>query len=105
MDGFGIDAVTIKPSRKKNKYTRKNNPSLELARKVIEHKDDNRLGSKDFYKAATYEKLVMSLDKFDVDFDSSKLWQNFAFQKDYLVNSDNMFFGLSNSPLKQEGRV
>ncbi|MGM9735911.1 MAG: DUF5686 family protein [Candidatus Cryptobacteroides sp.] len=87
IDGFGIDAVTVKPSRRKNKYTRKNNPAVDLIREVIAHKDDNRLASKDFYKARTYEKLVMSLDKFDVDFDSSRFWRNFTFIKDYLDTS------------------
>lgn len=87
IDGFGINAVTVKPHRHKSKYSRKNNPAVDLIREVIAHKDDNRLSSRDFYKARTYEKLVMSLDKFNVDFDSSRFWRNFTFIKDYLDTS------------------
>lgn len=86
-DAFRINDIVVKPSRKKSKYKRKGNPALELARKVIGNKDGNNLSNKDFYKATCYEKLVMSLDRFDVDFDSSRLWSNFAFLKDYLDTS------------------
>ncbi|MCQ2291745.1 MAG: DUF5686 and carboxypeptidase regulatory-like domain-containing protein [Bacteroidales bacterium] len=86
-DGFRIDAVTIKPTRQSKKYSRKNNPAIELVQKVIEHKKDNRLESKDSYRSTVYEKLTLSLDKFDVDFDSSKLWKQFDFLKEYLDTS------------------
>lgn len=86
-DGFRIDAVTIKPTRQSKKYSRKNNPAIELAKKVIEHKKDNRLESKEFYRSSVYEKLTLSLDKFDVDFDNKKLWKQFSFLKEYIDTS------------------
>lgn len=86
-DSFKIDDVVVRPSRKKSRYRRKDNPALELARKVIEHKGKNSLSEKDFYKASCYEKLTMSLDRFDVDFENHRLWKNFAFLKDYLDTS------------------
>lgn len=86
LDGFGIQAVTVKPSRK-NKYSKKDNPAVDLIREVIAHKNENRLSSRDFYRASTYEKTTLSLDKFDFDFDSSRFWRNFAFVKDYVDSS------------------
>lgn len=66
LDAFGLNTVVVKPSRKKSHYSRKNNPALELAKKVIEHKNDRRPVGKEHYKLHAYEKLIMSLDKFGV---------------------------------------
>lgn len=86
-DVFNLNTVVVKPNRKTKKYTRKNNPAVELARNVIAHKNDNRPVGQEQYKLRAYEKLIMSLDRFDFNLDSSKFWHNFAFIKDYVDTS------------------
>ncbi|MDR3262012.1 MAG: DUF5686 and carboxypeptidase regulatory-like domain-containing protein [Tannerella sp.] len=81
-----LDEVTVKPKRER--YSRRDNPAVELVKKVIERKDSNRIVTKDEYQTECYEKLALSLDKFDVDFDSHKLLNKFKFIKSYLDTSE-----------------
>ena len=61
---FQIAEVEVRPT--KERYSRKDNPAVELIKKVIEHKNDNRIEAKDEYQSEVYEKLSMSLDDFNV---------------------------------------
>ncbi len=56
-----IKEVIIKP--KKEKYSRKNNPAVELMRKVIAHKSSQRLEENDFYQYDKYQNV--NPDNFD----------------------------------------
>ena len=44
---FEIAEVVVKPKRER--YSRKNNPAVDLIRQVIEHKNDNRIEVKEEY--------------------------------------------------------
>ena len=84
-DTYGIQAVVVKPRRRRDRaYRRRGNPAVELVKNVIRHKDENHVNSTDGYKMENYEKLVMSLDKFEVNFDSSKFWSKFPFMEKYV---------------------
>lgn len=83
---FEIGEVVVKA--KKDKYTRKDNPAVELIKKVIEHKDDNRIEAKDEYQVESYEKLSMSLDDFNPNLDKNKFMKKFKFIKNYLDTSE-----------------
>ena len=84
-DTYGIQAVVVKPRRRRDRvYRRKGNPAVELVKNVIRHKEENHIKSTDGYQVENYEKLVMSLDKFDVNFDSSKFWSKFRFMEKYV---------------------
>lgn len=83
---FALSEVVVKPKREK--YTRKDNPAVELIKKVIEHKNENRIESKDEYKTEVYEKLSMSLDNFNPNLDKNKFMQKFKFIKNYLDTSE-----------------
>ena len=84
-DTYGIQAVIVKPKRRRDRvYRRRGNPAVELVRNVIAHKDENRVQSTPGYKVDNYEKLIMSLDKFDVNFDSSRFWNKFRFMEKYV---------------------
>ena len=50
---FEISEVVVKPKREK--YTRKDNPAVELIKKVIAHKNDNRIEAKPEYQTEVYE--------------------------------------------------
>lgn len=83
---FQIKEVVVKPKREK--YSRKDNPAVELIKKVIERKDENRIESKDEYQVEVYEKLSISLDNFNPNFEKNALMKKFKFVKNYLDTSE-----------------
>ena len=83
---FEISEVVVKPKREK--YTRKDNPAVELIKKVIAHKNDNRIAAKPEYQTEVYEKLSLSLDNFNPNLDKNKFLKKFKFIKNYLDTSE-----------------
>ena len=83
---FEISEVVVKPKREK--YTRKDNPAVELIKKVIAHKNDNRIEAKPEYQTEVYEKLSLSLDNFNPNLDKNKFLKQFKFIKNYLDTSE-----------------
>ena len=83
---FEISEVVVKPKREK--YTRKDNPAVELIKKVIAHKNDNRIEAKPEYQTEVYEKLSLSLDNFNPNLDKNKFLKKFKFIKNYLHTSE-----------------
>ena len=71
---FEIAEVVVKPKREK--YSRKDNPAVELIKKVIEHKNDNRIEAKD-EKIAAQNQQIFGL----------QLAASQAAQNQYLVNT------------------
>lgn len=77
-----IAAVTV--TSRKTKYSRKNNPAVELMRRVIAHKRMNDLHSKDYFSYTKYEKMTFSINEFTekvFDMEEGKRW---AFLKDHV---------------------
>lgn len=60
-----LNEVIVKP--KKEKYSKKNNPAVELIKKVIAHKDSTNITSKSYYQYNEYERLVMAFNDFKPD--------------------------------------
>lgn len=58
-----LQGVTI--AKKRTKYSRKNNPAVELMRKVIAAKKQTRLENKPFYRYDNYQKITFAAN--DVD--------------------------------------
>lgn len=83
---FEISEVVIKPQ--KDKYSKKDNPAVELIRKVIERKDLNRIEVKPEYKVEKYEKLSLALDNFNPNLDKNAFTKKFNFIKNYLDTSE-----------------
>ena len=83
---FEISEVVVKPKR--GEYTRKDNPAVELIKKVIAHKNDNRIEAKPEYQTEVYEKLSLSLDNFNPNLDKNKFLKKFKFIKNYLDTSE-----------------
>lgn len=76
-DSKFLDEVTVKS--KKAKYRRKENPAVELMRRVIASRQRTKLENKDFYQYRNYEKLTVSLNdmskaKLDSGSYSKKPW-------------------------------
>ncbi len=57
-DGGQVAEVTVKAKR--NRYSRKNNPAVDLMRKVIEKKKETDLANHDYYRYEKYEKLTLA---------------------------------------------
>lgn len=71
-------------SKKRQKYVRKGNPAVELAKQVIKHKDENRIESAEHYKASRYEKLVLAFGRFDMNFQKNRINRQFSFLEKYI---------------------
>ncbi|SEM28541.1 CarboxypepD_reg-like domain-containing protein [bacterium A37T11] len=77
VDQNMLDEVVV--TGKKQKYRNKNNPAVELIRKVIAHKDENRLTYNDFVEYQQYEKLTMALSNLSDRFRNKRLFRNYQF--------------------------
>lgn len=60
QDVKSLGEVTIK--KKRTRYSRKNNPAVELMRHVIEHKRMTDLNQRDYYQYQKYQKLTLALN-------------------------------------------
>ena len=83
-EAYNLSEVTIKP--KKEKYTKKNNPAVELARKLIEHRNDNSPANKPFYSRDRHEKLNIALNNFNSS-EESHFGKKFSFLDHYIDTS------------------
>jgi hypothetical protein len=73
-----MNNIIIK-SKKKIKYTNKDNPAVELIRRVIDHRDVNRPGFYEYLQYEEYEKMQLALSRVDNKIAQSKLLKNFTF--------------------------
>lgn len=80
-----MQTVEIKASRKDRKrYRRRDNPAVELARNVIEHKGQNRTMSVPRFTREVYEKTTLALDDFHPDFEHKRIWRKLSFLEKYI---------------------
>lgn len=81
--------VALKPSvtalkevivrRPKERYKNKNNPAVELIKKVIENKSKNRKEGLDYYEYEKYEKTQFALSNFSEKLKDRKILRKFRF--------------------------
>ncbi|MDR3706449.1 MAG: DUF5686 family protein [Paludibacteraceae bacterium] len=64
---------------KKAKYRNKNNPAVELIKKVVANKDINRQQSIDYYQYEKYEKIMFALNNITPEFKKKKMFKHFQF--------------------------
>lgn len=86
--GKTLQAVEVTAKRGRSKYSRKHNPAVELVKKVIAHKEENRLEGVDQYHRQVYERLSMSLDNFNPDFEGSRIWRKLNFLEKYIDETE-----------------
>lgn len=72
-----LDEVTVKAQ--KSKYRNKDNPAVELIRKVIDHKSENRKEGFDYYEYEKYEKVQFALSNVTDKFKNRKAFKKFQF--------------------------
>ena len=76
---LGDTANNVTVQSKRGKYSNKNNPAVELIRKVIENKPLNRISNYDFVEYEQYEKTGLSLTNKPEKLLKKKLLKNFTF--------------------------
>ena len=81
-----IETVEIK--EKKTKYSKKNNPALELAKKVIGNKYTNSLKGKEYYSYNQQEKINIDINNITEDFKNTPFIRKFDFMWDYIDTSE-----------------
>lgn len=57
-----LEEVVIRPQ--KEKYSKKNNPAVELIKKVIAHKNENNIKSLNYYQYKEYERIFFAFNDF-----------------------------------------
>ncbi len=85
-EGIIGDEVTI--IGKKQRYKKKDNPAVELIKKVSENKDRNRIESQDYYNYDKHEKIEIDLNNITEEFKQRKQFKNFKFLWNYLDTSN-----------------
>ena len=63
----------------KEKYRNKDNPAVELIKKVIAEKDNNRASNYDFYEYEKYEKVMLGLSNVSEKFKTRKAFKSIQF--------------------------
>lgn len=80
-----LKEVTITGSRR---YRNKDNPAVELIRKVVANKDKNRKQGFDSYSYDKYEKIEFDLNNITDKFRKSRVMKKFQFVFSYVDTSD-----------------
>ena len=73
---------------KKGRYRKKNNPAVDLMRKVIANKKDNRLEGQDHYSFEQHEKIQIDLNNITDEFKDRKIFNSFDLLWNYLDTSN-----------------
>ena len=81
-DDIMLDEVVVKPKREK--YSRKNNPAVELMKKVIALKKNNKLSENDYYQYNKYQKITMSLNDVTPEMLEKGMYKKMPFLKDQI---------------------
>lgn len=81
-DDIMLDEVVVKPKREK--YSRKNNPAVELMKKVIAHKKNNKLSENDYYQYNKYQKITMLLNDVTPEMLEKGMYKKMPFLKDQI---------------------
>ena len=60
-----LKEVIVRPQ--KEKYSKKNNPAVELIKKVIAHKEENNITALNYYQYKEYERIFFALNEYHPD--------------------------------------
>lgn len=77
-EAMQMNEVVIKGG-KKPKYRNKENPAVELIRKVIANKSKNRMESYDYVSYKKYERMLFSMSNLSDKFKNKKIFRNYQF--------------------------
>lgn len=81
-DANMLNEVVVRP--KKEKYSKKNNPAVELIKKVIAHKKENNITNLDYYQCEEYERIFFAFNEFNKD---KAPFKRYKFLENYIDTS------------------
>lgn len=84
LQSGSLELETVTVSAKKERYSKKNNPAVELMREVMAHKKENGLNGQAFYSFDEYEKVEVDVNNISEKFRNRKLFESFDFIWNYL---------------------
>ena len=87
LDPEGLTLGVVEVKAKKQRYRKKNNPAVELMRKVIKNKKSNRLENNEFYAYDKYEKIELDMNNITEKFMNKKIFKKAQFIFDYVDTS------------------
>ena len=80
-DSRKLEEVTVK-SKRKTRYSRKDNPAVELMRKVIAAKKKADIKQHDYYKYTNYQKIMLGLNDISMEALSKGLFKKYPWLVD-----------------------
>ncbi|MBO9202558.1 MULTISPECIES: DUF5686 and carboxypeptidase-like regulatory domain-containing protein [Niastella] len=78
MEVAEMASITVN-SRRRSKYSNKNNPAVDLIRKVVDNRDRNRMKAFDYVQYQQYEKMELSLTNKPEKLMNNRLLKNYRF--------------------------
>lgn len=84
--GVALKELVVKP--KKEKYSKKNNPAVEFAKKLMAKKRDFDPKNQEYYNYEKYEKMTMGLNDFSEKEKKNWFMKKFKFIFEYLDTSE-----------------
>lgn len=88
LESDHIVLVAAEVKAKKERYRRKNNPAVELMKKVVANKDNNRLEGQSYAEYEKYEKMELAINNITEEFKQKKFLRKFQFLFDYVDTSE-----------------
>jgi len=85
-EALSLDEITV--TAEKGKYKRKGNPAVDLIKKVIDRKDQNRLESQGYYEYDKYEKIQLDVSNLSESFVDARIFRDIRFVFDYMDTTD-----------------
>lgn len=81
-----LDEVLVRPGNEK--YSKKNNPAIDLARKLIAERNNNDASEEPYFAQRKYEKTTFAFDNFDATMRANPLFRSVPFLSSYADTSD-----------------
>lgn len=78
MELEAMEAVVVN-RRRRTKYSNRNNPAVDLIRKVVDNRNRNRMSASDYLQYQQYEKMELSLTNKPEKLMNSRLFRNYRF--------------------------
>lgn len=85
-DYISLEEVLVRPG--KEKYSAKNNPAVEFARRLIAARNDGDPQEHPFFTQRKYEKITFAFDNFDARMRGNMLFSGIPFLSAYVDTSD-----------------
>ncbi len=85
-DSLNLEEVEIVSKRKR--YRNKNNPAVELIKRVIKNKENNRLEKLNYYTYDKYEKVEFDINNITEKFRKKKIFKKIQFIFSYVDTSE-----------------